>query len=209
MPARKLWVISEPPQFWSMEPDGSGGVRLGFAVRGGLLHTGLVVVSLAFVLGGLWGMYWLVDGGGLTIAGWVFLVLVPGGAVLCGVYGLDRMLWAQTEYVLGHDALNAYRRSVWGAQSTAIARQQIAAIAQYYTPPGDSEAQGSEGTWVTCVVWCGPSGDTHEFVLEGLNTVTEKRWLGPLLAEWAQVPLKRGFSGGLEEADPAELPQDD
>ncbi len=50
MPARKLWVISDPPQFWSMEPDGSGGVRLGFAVRGGLLHTGLVVVSLALTV---------------------------------------------------------------------------------------------------------------------------------------------------------------
>ncbi len=209
MPAQRTRIVSEPPPYWISEPDGSGGIRLCFAIRSGGWNAALVAAGAAIVLTGLWGMHWLTDGGGLTVAGWVFLFLVPGGAVLFGVHVLGRMLWAQTEYVLSRDALTENRRSVWGSRSTTIARQRIAAITQNYTPPRKSEPHGSDGTWVTFIDWSEPGARQHDLALDGLGTVAEKQWLGPLLAEWAQVPLKRGFSDGFEEADPAELPPDD
>ena len=196
------------PRFWTSEADGQGGMRLCYAVRGGALRWAFIVVGIVLVAAGLGGAFWLAWGGGLTIAGWILLVLAPGGAILAGVYVLDRMLWARSEYVLGQGMIAARKVSIFGIRSQEIPRSLILGIGQQYTPPGNSAPAGRDGDWVTFVKWRTPEGKREDFVFDGLHSPQERRWLGPLLAEWAGVPLQRGFSASAEEAAPAELPGD-
>ncbi len=198
----------KPPLYWTREADGQGGERLCYAVRGGALRGVLIAAGLALVVAGLGGAVWLAWGGGLTLVGWIFLVLVPGGAALAGVYVLDRMLWARAEYVLGQGMIAVRKVSVFGTQSLEIPRSLILGVAQQHTPPGPSAPRGSPGDWVTFVEWRTPEGQRKDLAFEGLHSPQERHWLGPLLAGWAGVPLRSGFSASAEEADPAELPGD-
>jgi len=42
----------------------------------------------------------------------------------------------------------------------------------------------------------GTSGKETDYALDGMKTKEEAQWLGPLLAEWAKVPLKRACDRG-------------
>lgn len=197
-----------PPRFWTHSPDGAGRVQLAYAVRGGAVHAVLVAVGALLVAGGCAAAFWLVRGWGLTAAGWVFLVLAPGGAVLAGVYVLDRMLWMRIEYALGDGVLGAHRVSFFGNARTDIPRSAILGIAQRYSPPHKDAPSGDPGTWTTFVEWRTPEGERRDLAIDGLHSAEERRWLGPLLADWAQVPLTRGHAAGFEEAPASELPDD-
>lgn len=199
---------SRPSQFWAREPDSQGGERLSYAVRGGSSQAVLMGLGMALVAAGLAGALWLARGGGLTVAGWILLVLVPGGAILGGAYLLDRALWARTDYVLGNGMIAVRHVSLFGTRRLEIPRSLILGLVQQYTPPGHSAPAGSEGDWVTLVEWRTPEGQHKGLVFDGLHTDQERRWLGPLLAEWTRMPIRRGFSASAEEADPAELPKD-
>lgn len=199
---------SRPPQFWTREPDSQGGERLSYAVRGGVPQAVLMGLGGALVAAGLAGAFWLTWGGGLTVAGWIFLVLVPGGAVLAGAYVLDRALLARTDYVLGNGMIAVQYVSFFGARRLEIPRSLILGLVQQYTPPGQGASAANQGDWVTLVEWRTPEGQRKDLAFEGLHTDQERRWLGPLLAEWARMPIRRGFSASAEEADPAELPGD-
>lgn len=200
--------VSRPPQFWTRKPDSQGGERLSYAVRGGAPQAVLMGLGVALVAAGLAGAFWLTWGGGLTVAGWIFLVLVPGGAVLAGAYVLDRALLARTDYVLGNGMIAVQYVSLFGARRLEIPRSLILGLVQQYTPPGQGASAANQGDWVTLVEWRTPEGQRKDLAFEGLHTDQERRWLGPLLAEWARMPIRRGFSASAEEADPAELPGD-
>lgn len=195
------------PEYWSRAADGAGRTVLSHAVRGGKampLLTGLGIVCLG---GALWGAYGLVAGGDLTIAGWILVLLVPGGVAAFGAHCLNIVFLARTDYLLGGHGLIARNFSLWGSgQADEIPRASVVAVTQRYTPPGESSPTGAPGTWTTFLVWQGKNGHRDEFALAGIGSAAEARWLGPMLAAWAGVPLKRGYGEGLDEADPEELP---
>lgn len=66
-------------------------------------------------------LQWLIVGGELTAAGYVFL-LVPGAVVLFGVYVLDIALVARTTYLLGSLCFVWTRHSLFGRKSLEIPR---------------------------------------------------------------------------------------
>jgi hypothetical protein len=197
---------SSPPIFWSVDASSADGVLLTYAIRGGASRWALLSIGGALLLGGLYSLYWLVAGGDLTVAGYVFL-LVPAGVVLAGVYVLDIALLARTTYFLGGEKFVQLRHSLFGQKSLVIPRRSVQAVTQHYSPPGPSAPSGAEGDWTTFLAYQ-ESGvkKPNEVALEGMRTPEEARWLGPLLAHWAQVPLDRGFGTEFDEADPAELP---
>lgn len=197
------------PRCWTCTADGVGGLRLCFAVRGGAAQAVLLVLGLALVAGGLWGGWALMRGEGeWTPFGWALLVAAPGGVLLAGVYVLDRALWARTEYVLAQGVFSERQTSLFARRRTDVARSLIVEISQEYTPPGSGKPAGTPGTWVTFVQWCEPGAELRSLALDGLHTQQERRWLGPLLRDWAGVPLRRGYGASAEEADPAEFPPD-
>lgn len=194
------------PSCWTVDRTETGAMRLTFAVRGGLKQYALAGLGAVLLLAGFYGVYWMLAGGELTVAGFVFL-LIPAGVALFGVYVLDIALLARTTYVMDSGMLAFRRSSLFGDKSLEIPRQQIKGISQHYSPPGDSQPQGHPGSWATFV--------SHESVgsrkptdlaLDGLSTPEEARWLGPLLAQWTGIPIQRGFAASYDEADRAELP---
>lgn len=196
------------PPFWALATDAAGGKVLSYAVRGGKAGAVLGALGVASIALGAWGAYWLLSGGGVTVAGAVFAVLVPGAFLAFGAHCLDTAFWARQEYALGRDGLLARRRSLRGSGATAqIPRRAITEIAQRYSPPGPSSPAGSPGTWATFVTWRSPRGATEQLPLVGVGSPEEARWLGSILAKWSEAPLKRSFGAGLEEADPGELPE--
>jgi hypothetical protein len=98
--------------------------------------------------------------------------------------------------------------SLFGDKRHEIMRADIVGIRQYYTPPKSSSPSGAKGDWTTFIAYR-PTGASmeDEWPLDGDGTVDEARWLGPLLARWANVPLKRAHGTSFEEADPSELPK--
>jgi hypothetical protein len=197
---------TSPPRFWSAEPTGPAGTRLTYAVRGGASQLVLIALGAALLAGGLWGTLWLLGAGGLTIAGYVFL-LVPVGVALFGVYVLDIALLARSVYELDAQMFTGRRESVFQRKRTEIPLGAIRHILQQYAPPGNSSPAGAPGTWTTFVSHRAlADGRERDFALDGLHSPEEARWLGPLLAGWAGVPLKRGFGPALDEADPQDLP---
>ena len=199
-------AASPLPLFWSLETGAADGMLLTYAIRGGAKHWALVLLGAALLLGGLYGLYWLLVGGELTAAGFVFL-LVPACVVLAGVYVLDIALLARTTYLLGSENFTWTRQSLFGRKSQAIARESVKAVRQHYSPPGPSAPGGADGDWTTFIEYQAKGmRKPGKFALYGLQTLGEARWLGPLLAQWGRVPLQRGFGPAFEEADPAELP---
>lgn len=195
------------PQYWSQAADGAGRTVLTYAVRGGKAAPVLTTLGAVCLLGGLWGIQWLLVGGGITVAGLIFAIVVPGGLAAFGAHCLNIVFLARDDYALGGHGLIARGYSLWGSgKATEIPRAAVTGIVQRYTPPGPSSPSGDPGTWTTFVAWKGKDGKEGEFALAGLGSPAEARWLGPLLAKWAGVPLRRGHGAGFEEADAAELP---
>lgn len=199
-------VAKTPPSCWMVDTPPTGGTRLVFAVRGGIKQVLLVALGAALLLGGLYGLYWMLTEGELTVAGFIIL-LIPAGVALFGVYVLDIALLARTTYVL-EGALFSWRRySIFGDKSLQIPRQQIKGIHQAYSPPGPSQPQGHPGYWTTFISYESVgSRKPSDLAMDGLSTPEEARWLGPLLEKWSGLKLKRGFGAAYDEADPAELP---
>lgn len=196
------------PPFWTRATETAGREVLTYAVRGGRAGAVLGTLGLASVAGGAWGAYWMLSGGGLTAAGMLFTVLVPGAFLAFGAHCLDTAIWARQEYALDRDGLVARRRSIRGSGTTTrVPRKAIKEIAQRHSPPGRSSPTGSPGTWTTFVAWRDPRGAVVELPMVGMGTPEEARWLGSLLSNWAQAPLTRGHGAGFEEADPGDLPR--
>lgn len=207
MPNAKTAPTQSPPLFWSVDTSSPDGLRLTYAVRGGARHLALILFGLAVLAGGLYALYWLVAGGDLTAAGYVFL-LVPCGVVLFGVYVLDIALLARTTYLFNNVLFVWTRHSLFGDKSLQIPRGSVKAITQHYSPPGSSSPRGAPGDWTTFVSYHdSTTGKPNDFALDGLKTPEEAAWLGPLLAKWGEVRLQRGFGAAFDEADPAELPE--
>lgn len=149
-------------------------------------------------------MQWLLGGGELAIAGYVFL-LVPVGVSVFGAHCLDIALFARTRYLLGTHGFSARRIALFKSSQTDIPRQAVVEIMQQYSPPSSSAPTGSPGDWVTFLVY--RDGKRNgEIPLDGMHTPEEAKWLAPLLSRWAGVPVRKGFGPAFEEADPAELP---
>jgi hypothetical protein len=198
---------AEPPQHWTRTISGEGGDELIYAVRNGSGHLFLVALGMACLLGGAWTIYWLATESELTVAGYIFILLVPGGAMLFGVYSLNIALWLRHGYILGQYAFSARSYSLFGDKRQEISRQSIQGIRQSYSPPEESEATGAPGHWVTFVSYIrADNGKPDDFAVDGMRTKAEAQWLGPILSHWANVPLQRGFGAAFEDADPTELP---
>lgn len=197
-----------PPQYWSMAISGEGGNILTYAVRSGGGYLFLLALGAICLLGGMWAMVWLTSESELTVAGIIFLLLVPGGAMLFGIYCLNIALWLRSEYLLGQFAFVARHFSLFGDKRLEIPRQAIEAISQSYSPPNQSAPTGAPGTWATFVVYRNAGkGKLDDYALDGQDSKEEALWLGQILSKWANVPLKRGFGTEFEEADPNELPE--
>jgi hypothetical protein len=177
-------------------------------LRDGGAHVFLLGLGALCLLGGAWTIFWLLSGGELTVAGALFLFLIPGGAMLFGVHALNIALWLRHEYLLGGLLFAARTYSLFGNKQQEIARAEIVGIRQDYTPPDNSSPTGAKGEWTTFVVYREAAGKRERALpLEGAHSEAEARWLGPLLANWAKVQLRRGHGAGFEEADPSELPR--
>lgn len=194
-----------PPRYWTRTMGNEGGEVLSYAVRGGRAQWAVSALGLGCILVALWGAAWLLADGGLTVAGILFLLLVPGGTLLFGIYCLNIAHWARQDYLLDRHGLSARYHALFGGRRQDIPRQAITAIRQHYTPPGESASSRHPGDWVTFVSHRDAvSGKNRDFALAGMHTPEEARWLGPVLARWADVPLNRNLAEGYEEADPAE-----
>ena len=192
-----------PPSCWTVDTAQTGGTRLTFAVRGGLKQILLVALGAALLLGGMYGIYWLLVGGELTVAGFIFL-LVPAGVALFGVYVLDIALLARTTYVLDGGLFAWRRHSIFGDKSLEIPRQQVKGISQAYSPPGQSAPQGHPGTWTTFVSY-EPVGskESRDLAMDGLSTPEEAAMAGPPAGKmvghaaptWLRGVVRRSRSG--------------
>ena len=195
------------PPYWSFSVDSRGETTLTYAIRGGKAHVMLATLGATAVVGGIGFIVWMVGGGGLTIAGVVFTIVVGGVLLAFGAHCLDIVFLARSEYLLRRSDFVAGRSSIWGKKRTEIKRSNITAVAQRYSPPESSSSTGAPGTWTTFLVSRKKVGKgSDEFPIDGQGSVEEARWLGPLLAEWAGVPSTRGFGSEFEEADEKELP---
>ncbi len=197
-----------PPRYWSRAISGEGCDVLTYAIRDGAGYFVMLALGAALLLGGVRAIYWITSEGELTVAGVIFLLLIPGGAMLFGVYCLNAALWRRCEYQLGLIAFEARHYSLFGNKRLEIPRQAIEAISQAYVPPGKSAPTDAQGNWVTFVAYRDAAkGKLDEYALDGMHSKEEARWLGQILSKWAKAPLKRGFGEEFEEADPDELPE--
>lgn len=194
------------PQFWRKLLDGTGATVLTYAVRESRARFWIGLIGLLSGGAALWMVYWLLSGGGLTVAGVVFLLLVPGCGLAFALHCLNIGWYARSEYTFTADRLVAKRYSLTGNRMMELARAEIVRLAQNYSPPGDSSPTGSTGTWVTILSGRDASGKEHEMVFDGFGSPEEARWLGAWLADWTGLTAKRGFSSSFEEADEKELP---
>lgn len=195
------------PSYWTPSVDGRGETTLTYAVRGGKARIMLAILGAAAISGGIGFIVYIIGGGGVTIAGIVLAIVIGGPLLAFGAHCLDTVFLARSEYLLSHSNFIACRSSMWGKKRTEIHRSTITEVAQHYFPPGSSSPSGASGTWTTFLVYGKKIGrGIDEFPLDGQGSVEEARWLGPLLAEWAKVPLTSGFGSGFEEADEKELP---
>ncbi len=122
-----------------------------------------------------------------------------------GVYILDRILYTRTYYHFGGDALRILRRSLFRPFAQEIAKQSVTGVSIKYTPP---PANTATERWTTFIHYKDRGNNRIQYLaMDGMESAEEARWLGPLLAQWGSVPLKKGFSDGFEEADPDELPK--
>ena len=119
MPNVKDATTQSPPLFWRVDTGSMNGVKLTYAVRGGARQVALLLFGITLLAGGLYALYWLMAGGDLTAAGYVFL-LVPAGVVLFGAYVLDTALVARTTYVLDSMLFVWSRHSLFGEKSLEI-----------------------------------------------------------------------------------------
>lgn len=178
--------------------SGEGGDLLTYAVRSGGGHTFLLALGAACLIGGAWAMYWLLSEGESTIAGAIFLVLVPGGVMLFGVYSLNIALWLRHEYLLSRHALMARTYSLFGDKRMEIPRQAITAIRQSYTPPKSSSATGTKGDWVVFVAYRKRRKAVNWMSFRWMANTAMKKHAGSgrCCPEWAGVPLHRGLRPG-------------
>jgi len=198
------------PPYWMLMQDASGQTVLSYAVRGGKAKRMLSLLGGACLAAGAWGAYWLLSGGGLTLAGVVLLVLVPGGLMAFGVHCLDTVFWARREYLLGTRGLVSRRYSLRGSGiDKEIERGAVTGVVQRYAPPSDSEASGSEGTWTTFLAWRRHDGRLDEYPFGGMGSSAEALWLGPIVAGWAGVLIERGRGPMLEQSGSINLASDD
>lgn len=195
------------PEYWTQTSDTAGLITLTYAVRGGKAQVLLGALGIFCLLAAAYGTYWMLSGGGVTAAGVVLVLLVPGGLAIFGAHCLDTVFWLRHEYLLGPKGLTARRLSLRASGiPIEISRRAVTAVAQRYTPPRQSDSRTSQGTWTTFLSWRRNDGRTDEYAFVGLGTASEARWLGPILASWAGVSVERSHSAAFEEADPAELP---
>jgi hypothetical protein len=195
------------PAYWTSSKDSRGETTLTYAVRGGMAQVMLAILGATAVSCGIYFTVYIIGGGGVTIAGIVVTIVIGGPLLAFGAHCLDIVFLARTEYLLRRADFIACHSSMWGKKRTEIQRSAITGVAQHYSPPGKSSPTGAPGTWTTFIVSRKKVGKgIDEFPLDGQGSVEEARWLGPLLAEWAEAPITRGFGGGFEEADEKELP---
>ncbi|QEA11572.1 hypothetical protein [Comamonas flocculans] len=195
------------PEFWRSETTASGSERLIYAVRGGRAFLPLLVLGAGLIGAGVWGAGALGWGADLTVAGWVLFIVAPGGAVLAGVYVLDVLFWRQHSYTFDASMLRVAERSLFFRRESEIARSLVRGVELAYTPPREDAATGDPGRWATLLEYQRPDGESATLALTGMGSEEEAHWLGPLLADWAQVKLARGFGAAVaDEADPEELP---
>ncbi len=133
------------PPYWSSAVNNRGETTLTYAVRGGKAQILLAILGAAVLACGLGFIFWMVGGGGLTIAGWGLTIVVGGALLLFGAHCLDTVFLAKTEYLLGQFAFIACRSSMWGRKRKEIPRSAVAGVAQHYFPPDSSSSTGNPG----------------------------------------------------------------
>ena len=195
------------PPYWTSSVDSLGERKMTYAVRGGKAQVMLAILGAITLSCGIGFIVWLIRGGGLTLGGIVFMIVIGGPLLAFGAHCLDTVFRAKSEYVLGDSNFVACRSSMWGKKRTEIQRSTVTGVAQHFCPPGNSSPSDAQGTWTTFLVRRKKVGKgIDEFPLDGQGSAEEARWLGRLLSEWTKAPLTRGFGGGFEEADEKELP---
>jgi len=193
-----------PPTGWSESTTPSGDTLLIYSIRGSKNQAIPLILGGGALGLGLWGLYWLLGAGGLTLAGYIFL-LVPAGTALFGLYALDIALFATTTYRLAPGLFSADRRALFKSWRRDIPRARINRLFQQYTPPRASASHSNQGDWVTFLGY-EEGGKAKDFPISEMSTPEEAKWVGKQLARWSGLPIGRGFGAGLEEADPSELP---
>lgn len=175
------------PAYWTTcrEPEGE---VLTFAVRGGRYQVLIVVLGAALVASALALAGWLMVGGEMTIAGLIFIVVVPGACLALGAHCLDIALRARTEYRLAAERLTATRYAIWGNRRQEVARSRITRISRRYARPADNMPAGTKGTWGVVVVHQDDGGRERELHVDGTHASEEATWLRKQLAGWARVP---------------------
>lgn len=194
-------AVAAAPPYWRVGTDSSRALVVSYVPRGGKAIVAVAVLGVS-CLAAAAAFASSIVGAGTTIAGWILVTIVSGSAAAFGLHCLQRVLYERHDYRLGSASVIASHRSLWrGTRSVEIPRADITHIAQQYSPPKRGAARSDPGSWVTFL-----GRKDSDFALAGMGTEAEARWLGPLFAQWAEVPLKRTHGAGFDEADAAELP---
>jgi hypothetical protein len=177
------------------------GTELTFAIRRGQYYIFTILVGVACLLFfGYWLVVftkgWIIDREEILIGGVIFYLVMLGG-FLFGVYTLDRMLHASSRYVLGENRFIASYNSLFKRSRTEIDRKLIVEVLRLYTPPKNPKL---DGRYQIVVAYRQPNAQRGEFALEDYSEEAAA-WAGPLIAQWADVKMKRDYAPGFEEAD--------
>ncbi len=176
------------PQFWSLRLDSSGNTVLNYAIHSGKALWLLTLLGTLCIIGSGWSIYALLAEGEITIFGIIFILLIPGAILLFGAHCLATVFVNRVQYQLSPHQLKILEYSLLGPKTTVIAHSAVSSIEQYYFPPSSSTPAGSAGSWTTFVIT--NHGDRLENIsLVGMRSKQEAKWLGALIAKWANKPI--------------------
>jgi hypothetical protein len=70
------------------------------------------------------------------------------------------------------------------------AHSTVTHIEQQYFPPPSNSSAGSSGSWTTFVFF-NHGSELKVRTFEGMGSEQERDWLGPIIAKWANKPLRQ------------------
>lgn len=157
--------VATPPVYWQIVKDPSGDAVVRYAPRGGTMGVAVIALGVRCLLGAAWFAASIL-GPGVTIFGWILVLIVSGSIAAFGLHCLQGMLYERDDYRLGSASLIASHRSLWsGTRSVEIPRAEITHVLQQYSPPRRNPARSDPGNWVTFV-----SRKGSDFALSGMTT---------------------------------------
>ncbi len=177
------------PRNWSLRETGSGReIRCARRSGEGRFAAWLFILALVAACGygaAVFALGWAT--GEEVLVGGVVLFLLLLAGLLAGLYLISAM-FRTTTYVLRAESMSiTTAQPVVGESTDDVQRSAIREVVRLYGPP---ERRSRRDIWRTLLMVCDWNGqETGTIALEG-ETEGESAWLAPLIAKWAQVPVR-------------------